>query len=311
MAFDRRMPTRWTSRAALWVVAAALLAVACVPPAAATDAPGRFVVLQTAYYSFAQAGPTNQSSIQRAVLLEQASPASGPDGDLQHNASDALLANTTRLQLVMIEYQAPAGSNPLAAPTASNRLPEYYKADRVPTTIIDGTRRIVAFAPNSPETFASTRAAAAAVPAGAAITVSGGIVLQNGHLDVEVSTSGDLTGTQVYLRAVLVEDHLPSPADGRDLRYVARALLGNLRVVEGHADGRFNFPVDAGWVESHLGAVVFVQSDGPVEGSPPGPGAPADDALGTLLLWAAPVAMVGVLSLLVLVFARRERRHGR
>lgn len=305
------MPARRPFLAGTFLLAAALLAVSAVPAMGAQDGPGQFTVLQAAYYSFDQPAPTNQSSNHRAVLLEQSSPGSGGLADFQHNASDALLENASRAALVMVEYQGPAASNPLAAASAAHRMPEYYRADLLPTTIIDGTRRIVAFADNSPETFANAVAAAATVPAGASITASGGTVLQNGYLDAEATATADVTGAHVFLRVVLVEDHVGSPADSRDLRFVARAWLGSLRVVDGHAAGRFNFTLDPAWEESRLGAVLFVQSDGPVEGTPPPAGAPGGDPIGVALLIWSPAIMAAVLGVMFVWLVRRERGRTR
>jgi hypothetical protein len=188
-------------------------------------------------------------------------------------------------------------------------MADYYGADFVPTAIFDGAGRIVAFGSGTPEAFDNALAAAATAPAGATINASGGLVLGNGYLDVAAAAVEDVSGSRVFVRAVLVEDHLPSPADGRDLRFVARVWLGNLRLDEGRAEGRFTFAVDPSWVPSRLGAVLFVQSEGPVEGAPPPGGLPPADFLAEVLLPVSTAAMVAVAALLFMWLTRRERRR--
>ncbi len=298
---------RWAACLVVALVAASVLA----PPSLAADEPPRFAVLQAAYYAFSQQGPTNQTADERAVLLEQSSTPGGPLEDIQHNATDVLLNATTRGQFVMTEYQNSNSSDPLTPPLASRRLPDYYRAELLPTSIFDGTRRLVAFGPSTPATFIDTYESARAQPAGASIWARGAIVLDNGYLEVEASLDLDLANTRSYLRAVLVEDHLTSPADGRDLRYVVRSFLGNLDTSGGGATGRFNFTLDPTWLESRLGAVLFVQSDGRVEGTPPPAPEPQGDLLRSVLLTAGPALMVGLLGVLIITLSRREQRARR
>jgi len=293
------------------LAAAALL---CAAPLLATHeagasggAPARFAVLQAAYYAFGQAGPTHQRADERAVLLEHASEASGPLSDVQHNASDALVNSTTRTQLVLLEYQAPAPANPLASAYALGRFQEFYQADRVPTSIFDGTKRMVAFGQDAPATYLQLYEASRSTPAGASIMARGGIVLTNGYLEAEAAAVADLAGARVYLYAALVEDPVPSPEGGRGLRFVVRTFLGGIELTGGHAEGRFNFTRDPGWIESRLGAALWVQSDGPSEGTPPPADGAGDGSWSAALLVAAPAIMIGVLAVLILGLARREQ----
>jgi hypothetical protein len=265
----------------------------------------RFEVLQAAYYAFSQAGPTNQSLTMRCVLLELFAGTEGPENATVINASDSLLANTTRQSMAFVRYPAneTAPTGPAGGVVDAYRFAEYYAGALVPTAIFDGTARDFAPGLGTEAHYWDLYNLSAAVAPGAAINATGSIAISYGNLRFEVFSPYNLSGSRVYLRAALVENNVTYSPGGRVFHHVLRASLGGYELaLAGNSTvaGQFNFAVDSRWVESQLGVVLFVQSDGPRAVGPIGP-PPGFDFLGAVIL---PLAVLVTGAVMVLVLSR-------
>jgi hypothetical protein len=282
------------------------------PVGATPDTPARFEVLQAAFYSFAQAGPTNQSIASRCVLLELFTGEAGSGNSSALNASDELLANTTRQSLALIRY-APNETVPTwnaAGIADASRFLYYYGGSLVPTAIFDGTAWDFAPGNGTDQHYRDLYNSSSQVPPGASINASGSLVITTGTLHFEVFSPFNLSGHRTYLRAALVEDNVSSGPGGRVLQHVLRGSLGAFALpLEGNSSivGQFDFHNSTAWVESQLGVVLFVQSDGPPVYPKKGP-PPSFDIFATFIV---PVAVLVTGAAMVLVVARfitSERR---
>ena len=282
------------------------------PAAATPDAPVRFEVLQAAYYSFAQGGPTNQSMAMRCALLELFAGESGEGNSTALNASDELLGNTTRQSMAFIRY-APNDTVPTGnagGVADASRFHYYYGLSLVPTAIFDGTA--LDFAPGSQTSqhYRDLYNASSKVPAGASINATGNLVITSGVLRFEVFSPINLTGRHAFLRAALVEDNVSAGSGGRVLHHVLREFLGGFSIA-GEANstviGQFNFHTSTDWVESQLGAVLFLQSDTP-PAYPKKEGPPRIDLLATVILPLAVLVTGAIMAGVVARFVASERK---
>jgi hypothetical protein len=294
-----------------------LLIAASIPAAsAAPSAPKRFEVLQAAYYRFSQAGPTNQSADSRAVLFEHLIGSPGEVTRHSLDGADALLANQSRSRLVYVQYHASGMTppDPLAPLLGGDRFSSYYQAERAPYAIFDGLIRDFSAGANAQDRYESAFNSRLPLAPAAAINVSGAVVIQNGFVDVQAWTEAPINGTNVFVRVAVVEDNVSSPSHGRVLHHVLRAFLGGAPLVGGpraEATQRFNFSVANDWVESQLGAVVFVQYDGPTEGPTAAETDTVPDFWGRYLLPIASLTTSFVGLALIAYFSRAKQRGAR
>lgn len=286
--------------ALLAVVAVAVLLLAGAPSAGASPQdPARFEILQAAYHPLNALAPTGQNLSERCVLLEQYAGLGGPQNANARAASDALVNNTTRRALAFAEYH----------PTHT-RFVDYYRASFVPTGIFDGTQWEFGGGQQTLVHYEAGYELARQAPAGASINVTGGVAISNGYIDFDVFSPFNLSAQFVSVRALIVEDPVVSPQDGRELRYVVRQYVVGQRIEllgDSSHTGRFEFTVDPSWVESRLAAVVFVQVDGPRGFEIPAPSAPVD-LLGALLVPLAVLVTGSVMAVILVRFVSAERR---
>jgi hypothetical protein len=248
----------------------------------------------------------------RCVLLELFADESGASSQTVLNATDDLLGNHSRAKLAFIRY-APNETVPIESAgsvAASSRLADYYQGSIVPTALFDGTVQDFSPGNGTSQRYADLYAARAAVGPGASINATGSIAISVGSLHFEVFSPRNLSGHRMYLRAAIVENNVKSQLEGRTLHYVLRSFLGAYALrLDGNssAKGQFNFAVGTGSVESQLGAVLFVQSDGDVSPTPK-TGPPQLDIFAQLVLPVA-VLVTGAVMLIVLVrFITSERK---
>lgn len=263
-------------------VIAALVVGACVlgplvPSAvASSEAPGRFEVLQAAFFAFSQSGATHQPLAQRCVLLEDYIASAGSENALARQAAYAILNNTSRSQFVLAEHHPLGGeaADPLGTAYATDRFTLVYRVQVVPAAGFDGLFWEYRAGNSTRVNYESDYHAARERPAGASVNVSGAVVLDTGFVDYEVFSPLDLSAYRVVVRGVLVEDLLAGPNGSGPFRYVVRAgisggyldLTGNTTV-----SGRINLSVDPSWVESRMAAIMFVQAESLKSGQAPPP----------------------------------------
>lgn len=303
----RRLVSAGALAAASCLLASGLLAAGAVQ-----GDPARFEVLQAAYFGFSQAGPTNQSLAQRAVLLETFVGGGGGADKFAREAAYGLVNNSTRGEFLLAEHHLSSGPSADALQTAygSDRHANYYRGQLVPTAIFDGLYKEYGGGAQVAQNYRAGYEAARARAPGASINLTGAVVLDTGFLDFEVFSPLNTSLHRVVLRGVLVEDRASATAGGDEMRYVVRTgLSGAPLELSGDATvrGRINFTVSTAWVESRLGAIVFVQSDGP-KSSPdrtPDPGR----GLASLLLVPAAALVTGVVMAIIIVrYVSAERR---
>jgi hypothetical protein len=285
-------------RNAAVLVAATVLCLASTAGADSGQAAQRFEVLQAAFHPLTSFDTTRQPLGLRCVLLELEANATSPEGVEARSAAETLLNSTTRQTLVFAEF-----------PPEHSRFKDYYRATLLPTAIFDGTVRDFGGDAQTLPHYQAALQARAGEPARASINVSSATVISTGHLDYEVFSPDDLTGYTVSVRALLVEDPVASAEAGGDLPFVVREYLPGDRVaLTGNASqsGRFNFTLDASWVQTRLFAILFVQVDTPAAGQLPAPYTPFD-LLGAVIVPLAALVTGVALALMVARYVAAER----